>query len=108
MTSSILPTCSHSTSLKISSRTEQCLDGAFPSVHPKLLINFQGKSPAVSCTDDSQCGEREKCVGEEGEKTCRCADGLGGENCDKQVWCEDTGKFKNCKDEYGKCEYSKE
>ncbi|GBM86876.1 hypothetical protein AVEN_159720-1 [Araneus ventricosus] len=27
MTSSILPTCSHSTSLQISSRTEQCLDG---------------------------------------------------------------------------------
>ncbi|GBM55497.1 hypothetical protein AVEN_188983-1, partial [Araneus ventricosus] len=62
----------------------------------------------VPCTDESQCRERQKCVGEEGNKTCQCDDGLGGENCGKEEWCEDTGKFKNCKGENGKCEYSKE
>ncbi|GBL87366.1 hypothetical protein AVEN_245748-1, partial [Araneus ventricosus] len=62
----------------------------------------------VPCTDESQCGERQKCVGEEGKKTCQCANGLGGENCELEEWCEKTGKFENCKGENGTCEYSKE
>ena len=48
MTSSILPSYLHSTSLKISCQTERCLDGTILCVHPKRLLNFPGKSGGVS------------------------------------------------------------
>ncbi|GBM89508.1 hypothetical protein AVEN_43035-1 [Araneus ventricosus] len=84
-------------------RSVACTCDNGKKLHPEENI-----CKAVPCTEESQCNERQKCVGEEGEKTCQCDDGLGGENCEIQVWCEDPGKFKNCIDEYGKCEYSKE
>ncbi|GBN43839.1 hypothetical protein AVEN_137874-1 [Araneus ventricosus] len=62
----------------------------------------------VPCTKESECSDRQKCLGEDDAKTCQCADGLGGENCNKEEWCEDPGKFKDCKGDNGKCEYSKE
>lgn len=39
---------SHSTSLKISFQTYWCLDGTVPCAHPKLLLNFQGRSLGVN------------------------------------------------------------
>ncbi|GBN92536.1 Transposon Ty3-G Gag-Pol polyprotein [Araneus ventricosus] len=74
----------------------------------KTARKAKDEKGSVPCTDESQCGERQKCVGEEGEKTCQCDNGLGGENCGIQEWCEKTRKFENCKGENGKCEYSRE
>ncbi|GBN39395.1 hypothetical protein AVEN_154332-1 [Araneus ventricosus] len=61
-----------------------------------------------TCSKDEECKDAQKCVEKDGWKTCQCADGLSGDDCEKLQWCEGTGKFKNCKGDNGTCEYSKE
>ncbi|GBO05079.1 hypothetical protein AVEN_158827-2 [Araneus ventricosus] len=60
------------------------------------------------CSTDKDCPETQKCVENYDWKTCKCADGLSGNDCEKNDWCKETGKFKDCKGENGRCEYSKE
>ncbi|CAL1295965.1 unnamed protein product [Larinioides sclopetarius] len=79
--------------------------GDIPS--DELAEDYLLRADENKCSEDKDCAETQKCVEKDGWKSCQCADGLSGENCDTNEWCKDPEKFQNCKDENGVCEYDK-
>lgn len=63
----------------------------------------------ATCTKLEDCNDNQKCIEiEDGWKSCVCADGLSGDNCEINDWCLPNRKFQNCSGDYGSCVYVKE
>ncbi|GFY51612.1 uncharacterized protein TNIN_26301 [Trichonephila inaurata madagascariensis] len=70
----------------------------------KILDETAGTCKA--CHMDDQCSNGKKCraMVDGGDKTCQCPPGKSGNYCEKIDEC-DSGKYKDCNGDNGKCEY---
>ncbi|GFY38731.1 hypothetical protein TNIN_337751, partial [Trichonephila inaurata madagascariensis] len=85
----------------------QYLQGKIGDDSEKLPECDSGKyKDCKACDTDDQCSNGKKCRLTEGggDKTCQCPPGKSGNDCETIDDC-DSGKYKDCNGDNGKCEY---